>query len=166
MDDVVYVYHKYAQTLRHHIECVIDAGALLGGYDIRQLCAHDASKWSAEEFNAYALKFAGGVDNPEEYRTAWLHHIHHNPHHWQHWLVPGTSEVVFMPETYALEMLADWMGASLAYTGSPNMEPWLIKNLPGITLHPQTALFVAGRLRDLGYAESVTRLLPGWNYGQ
>lgn len=43
-----------------------------------------------------------------------------------------------MPERYVREMVADWMGASRAYTGSWDMVDWLEKNLPRMDLHPVT----------------------------
>lgn len=60
-----------------------------------------------------------------------------------------------MPNWYAIEMIADWMGASMAYTGSWDMQEWLYKNMPSIFLHSQTAGFVRGILDHLGYADTV-----------
>jgi len=56
-----------------------------------------------------------------------------------------------MPEMFALEMVADWMGSSWAYTGSWDMSAWLTKNIPRIRLHPGTATFVGDVLDGLGY---------------
>lgn len=164
MDDLEYIFHKYAQSLRHHIECVVYAGAGLG-LPVNQLQQHDVSKWSKDEFFAYAMKFSAGIDNPAEFSAAWLHHIHNNPHHWQHWLIPATNEALFMPETDALEMLADWMGASLAYQGTLNMKPWLEQNLCKVILHRDTAQYVGNRLVRLGYDEGIVGLLRGWKPG-
>lgn len=47
-----------------------------------------------------------------------------------------------MPEKYVREMVADWMGASRAYTGSWDMRSWLDKNLPKMRLHPETRRLV------------------------
>lgn len=148
----------YLATLYTHIGYVREAGKQLGVPD-RLLEAHDATKSSVAEIGAYARHFNDGGD-PKAFPYAWIHHIHHNPHHWQHWLFPDDwslpgSDVVRgalpMPDIYALEMVADWMGSSKTYTGKWDMTEWLLKNLPRIRLHPSTAYYVGDVLRGLGY---------------
>lgn len=158
---------KYATSLVDHISFVREAGKTLGVPE-NQLAEHDISKWSHEEFPYYALNFHGSlspVDGEKRaisdlFVTAWLHHIHNNPHHWQHWVfsdgyTPQNSSVengvVQMPDMYALEMIADWMGASKAYTGSWDMTEWLNKNWNKIKLHSQTRKFVSDVLSGHGY---------------
>lgn len=75
---------------------------------------HDDSKFSEEEFEAYALKFYGPQDingKPLEfvpgYDEAWRHHWMHNEHHPEFWL--GED----MPLIYILEMLCDWGSFSI-----------------------------------------------------
>ena len=103
-----------------------------------------------------------GTDIEIEYNftLAWNHHLHLNDHHWQHWMFPdgyhkpmmvdaGTMTedgVVKMPGICVLEMIADWMGASKAYTDSWDMSEWLENNMPRITLHPTTAEFLRATL--------------------
>lgn len=157
----------YAESLCKHITFVRIAARNLGIPET-QTYNHDESKYSRAEFGPYALNFHGGastVDDPRikaDFAAAWLHHIHHNPHHWQHWIfsdgwTPAGSGIVDgvlpMPNHYAAEMVADWMGASMAYTGSWGMTDWLLKNIPRIRLHPQTAETVRGILDGLGYAD-------------
>ena len=60
-----------------------------------------------------------------------------------------------MPQHFALEMIADWMGASYVYTGSWDMTDWLWKNIPKIILHSNTAEYVRQTLDMLGYADVV-----------
>lgn len=159
----------YLASLRAHIRYVQEAGAMLGVPEW-PLMLHDDSKFGYEEFPAYARKFGKGgspVDAEHveiEFADAWLHHIHHNPHHWQHWIFPDgyapkgsgiEAGVVRMPHRYALEMIADWMGASMAYTGSWDMSDWLQKNMPRIRLHSQTAALVREVLDHQGYADIV-----------
>ena len=159
----------FARSLENHIALVQEACIKLG-VPYEQYSIHDESKYSMEEFGAYAQNFHGNkspVDAArigDNFAKAWLHHIHHNPHHWQHWLfadgwTPKNSTVVngaiAMPSMYALEMVADWMGASMAYTGSWDMMSWLWENIPRIRLHPDTANFVRGVLGGLGYADVV-----------
>ena len=152
------VAEAFITSLNWHIAYVQEAGRKLG-VPTRQLDQHDISKWSTAEFPAYARHFHGGGE-PDGFAVAWLHHIHCNPHHWQHWIYPdgftpkGSSVekgVVEMPEDYALEMLADWMGAGRAYTGSWDMTDWLTQNIPKIKVHSKTAKFLKSQLADLGY---------------
>lgn len=154
----------YLASLQKHIKAVIEAGLNLGVPE-SQLERHDLSKISKEEFPAYAMNFHGKTEeNKAEvmnaFSKAWLHHIHENPHHWQHWIfadgftLPHTETingVLPMPEPYALEMVADWMGASFAYTNSWDMTNWLEKNTCKIILHPQTAEYVNSVLIGQGY---------------
>lgn len=159
----------YRESLELHIASVKEAGLMLG-VDAYQLMAHDRTKWDADEFPYYAMKFGGGDESQDKglvadlFARAWLHHMQNNPHHWQHWIFPDgftpkhssiESGVLEMPSYYALEMVADWMGASKAYTGSFDMTNWLFENMPRIRLHSKTALFVTEVLSGLGYADMV-----------
>lgn len=150
---------KYIETLKSHIKYVVEAGHKIG-VSPEQLDIHDDSKWFETEFVGYALHFQGG-GSPDKFSRSWLHHIHNNPHHWQYWLFadnysPKNSNVengaVEMPRYYALEMIADWMGASMAYTGSWDMTEWLANNMSKIRLHSRTAEYIASELDHLGYA--------------
>jgi hypothetical protein len=152
----------FIESLNRHISYVQEAGAKIGVHP-RQLEIHDNSKWSDAEFQAYAKHFHGG-GVPDLFASAWLRHIHLNPHHWQHWIYPDgytpkgsniEKGVVQMPNIYALEMVADWMGASRAYTGSWDMKDWLWKNMPKIRVHSETAEFLRQTLDTLGYADVV-----------
>lgn len=162
---------KYRRRLTVHVSAVQTFGLKLG-LPAYQLEEHDESKWDEAEFIPYARYFVehGGspVDRPDVndgFAQAWLHHIHHNPHHWQHWIFPdgycppGSSVepggVVEMPERYALEMIADWHGAGYAYTGFWDIAEWLGKNMPRIRVHSKTAVFLRSKLSDLGYATVV-----------
>lgn len=154
---------EYEKSLVNHIAWVQSAGKIIGVSD-DQLSIHDQSKWTDEEFYAYAKHFNGG-GAPDKFAFAWLHHIHHNPHHWQHWIfsdgfTPKASKLVEngvlpMPEKYILEMIADWLGASREYTGSWNMADWLNDHLdpmkPKIILHPETKNLLDEILASIGY---------------
>lgn len=158
------VAHKYMQSLNAHIAFFKEAGEKIG-VPSSQLELHDDSKFSIDEFPYYARHFHGGGD-PDGFAKAWLHHIHYNPHHWQHWIFPQShmprnaqnveaGGVVEMPPCYALEMVADWMGASMAYTGSWDIQKWLWDNMPKITIHSKTAVYLRDYLDALGYADTV-----------
>ena len=152
----------YAESLRDHIKYVREAGEMIGVLP-EQLEVHDESKWSVAEFRGYAMHFKGG-GAPDEFAAAWLHHIHANPHHWQHWTfsdgyTPKGSSVengaVEMPKHYALEMVADRMGAEMTYGGSWDMTDWLQKIIPRIRVHSRTAIYLREVLDGLGYADVI-----------
>lgn len=82
---------------------------------------HDRSKWSEAEYEAYDAYFYGNNKSYEvinNFNRAWLHHIHHNPHHWQHWILinddPKEGEILLdIPDNYIIEMICDWMSFSM-----------------------------------------------------
>ena len=64
---------------------------------------HDDSKFSEEEFEAYAQRFYNnGEDDSLEFKESWKHHYMNNEHHPEFWL--GED----MPYIYILEMICDW----------------------------------------------------------
>lgn len=141
----------HMQSLNEHIAYVQEACRMLGGLSEQQIIAHDFSKYSIYEFPHYARQFKGPKNDPDGFAYAWLHHIHQNEHHWQHWIfsdgfTPKNSRVengvIQMPTNYVVEMVADWMGASKAYTGSWDMTDWLLANLSKIKIHSQTAAYL------------------------
>lgn len=58
-----------------------------------------------------------------------------------------------MPEKYAREMLADWLGASRAYEGkwpvSLESWGWWVKNFDGLNLHPDTRAFLLKTVKEI-----------------
>jgi hypothetical protein len=86
-----------------------------------QICfAHDASKSEPDEYWAYDRYFYGrnrSYQCVQDFRRAWLQHIHRNPHHWQHWILinddPNEGEIIMdIPFNYTLEMVCDWWAFS------------------------------------------------------
>ena len=81
---------------------------------------HDESKNDPEEYEAYDKYFYGGnrsFEVVQNFRYAWLHHIHNNPHHWQYWILnnddPNEGEKILdMPDEYIIEMICDWWSFS------------------------------------------------------
>lgn len=153
---------EFSESLDKHIKYVQIAGGMIG-VPTHLLGTHDESKRGLTEFSIYARHFFGGGD-PENFPAAWLHHIHNNPHHWQHWVFPDgwhmdgsamDGACVEMPHDYTLEMVADWMGASMAYTGSWDMTDWLSKNIPRISIHSKTAELIRETLGYLEYTDAV-----------
>ena len=95
-----------------------------GVVDVDWQCtyAHDNSKYEPEEYDAYDRYFYGNNRSyyvVQNFREAWLRHIHVNPHHWQHWVLinddPNEGEIILdMPMTYIIEMICDWWAFSWA----------------------------------------------------
>lgn len=157
----------YRDSLRRHIFFVRLAGQRI---DVpqAQLAVHDQSKYSMQEFPFYARNFYGDKGDPLGYTQAWLHHQNHNPHHWEYWVLRGPvsaeepeakiidphNRCLPMPEKYAKEMIADWLGASRAYTGSWDVSEWWQKNRERIRLHPDTFDFVEQYLNFIDFGRA------------
>lgn len=100
------------------------------GWDIE--FNHDTSKDAKEEYDAYDAYFYGGNRSyqvVQDFRHAWLHHIHHNPHHWQYWILinddPNEGEIVMdMPYNYILEMVCDWWAFGWSKGGLSEIFDW------------------------------------------
>lgn len=107
---------------------------------------HDFSKFSAKEWSPYVKNFynsdgtkrsvrdkSGAYDTnqqPEEFKLAWINH-QRNKHHWQSWCNIGDFGKVVpvdMPETYVREMVADWCGAGMSYSGKADPSNWFNSN--------------------------------------
>lgn len=109
---------------------------------------HDWQKFTPAEWRPYVLSFYGpwGYKNRPDWLVdafdqAWLHHQHHGPHHWQHWILrkdDGDIKALSMPRRYVLEMVADWHGAGRAINGKADLHDWYVANREKIVLHPNT----------------------------
>jgi len=116
---------------------------------------HDMSKFRPSEWFSYAntfYKFDGSKQYKETpaFNRSWLLHQHRNPHHWQHWVLRqdnGPDIPIKMPDRYALEMVADWMGAGRAITGKWECAEWYEKNKDKIVLHDDTRWLVEHTLQ-------------------
>lgn len=85
---------------------------------------HDLSKYSITEFYT-SLKYYQGNRSPIDaekedrgYSIAWAHHHNKNPHHWLYWVDFNRKNEITpmkMPYKYALEAIADWIGAGIVY---------------------------------------------------
>lgn len=82
--------------------------------------AHDQSKYEIDEYEAYDAYFYGNNQSyacVQNFKRAWLLHIHRNPHHWQHWILvnddPKDGEILLeIPYNYIVEMICDWWSFS------------------------------------------------------
>ena len=114
-------------------------------YKLRcHISAHDASKLSPEEYDAY---FYGGNKSHKvvaDFNYAWMHHIHQNPHHWQYWILvhdDEPEEILEMPLEYVIEMIADWWSFSFRSGNLGEIFGWYEKHKE-MRLHPKTRKFV------------------------
>ena len=106
---------------------------------------HDASKTEPEEYAAYDAYFYGNRSYAvvQDFRKAWLHHVHHNPHHWQHWILindePNEAEIVIeMPYNYVIEMICDWWAFSWSKGNLKEIRTWYNEHKDYMKLHPNT----------------------------
>ena len=105
--------------------------------------AHDNSKYEPAEYAAYDDYFYGekNAEVRKAFDYAWLHHIHRNPHHWQYWVLihdDEPMEALEMPETYVIEMIADWWSFSWKNNNLFEIFDWYEKHSKGMILHPKT----------------------------
>lgn len=118
---------------------------------------HDQSKTEQDEYDAYDAYFYGGNRSfsvVQEYRKAWLLHIHRNAHHWQYWILinddPEEGEILMdIPYNYILEMICDWWAFSWAKGNLKEIFAWYDEHKNYIKLHPNTRDTVESILNQL-----------------
>lgn len=99
------------------------------------IAAHDKSKFSDEEFNAYRVKFFPTESEKkkieedveylnkvkEDFEKAWEHHYTNNDHHTKYWLIPAHDEVdehlKDMSLSAIMHMICDWCAMSYHFDG-------------------------------------------------
>lgn len=147
---------KHITKTLEHKWYVLIAGLKVGA-PLWRLIIHDWSKFTPAEAPHYARQFYGKPEDfSYKFAKAWNHHIHCNPHHWEHWVcISGRDKGPLpMPVPLVLEMVADWMGASRAYSGkwpqSLYTWDWWQKNWSKIELHPSTRATVIQILNEQG----------------
>lgn len=105
--------------------------------------SHDRSKYSDEEYEAYAEYFYGTKSqaHAEAFDYAWLHHQHVNPHHWQYWILQNDEDgkkILEMPEECVLEMVCDHWAFSWVKDNLYEIFDWYDKNKTKIQLHEKS----------------------------
>jgi len=117
---------------------------------------HDISKFYPIEWFAYIKNFynpdgtkrnvrdkIGSYDTNKQsdtFKRAWIHH-QRNKHHWQAWCNIGDGGVVTpidMPDIYIREMIADWCGAGMSYSGKATPVKWYRVNKDKMILSNNT----------------------------
>lgn len=151
---------QYAGYVLRHKRFVFRAGLRLG-VPLWQLVIHDWSKLLPCEWFPYVDFFygrdsAGGAEwrkmrrhQPGAYGAfdaAWNHHQKVQKHHWQHYILirdgdEPTVTALPMPEKYAREMVADWVGAGMAQ-GKDDLRAWYGASRAKIMLHEETRALV------------------------
>lgn len=110
--------------------------------------AHDASKSTEEEYDAYDEYFYGrnkSFEVVQNFNKAWLHHIHNNPHHWQYWILmnddpnPLEREIyIDIPYQYIIEMICDWWSFSWKEDNLYEIFDWYRKHKDNIRMSQQS----------------------------
>ena len=120
------------------------------------LCAnaHDQSKYDKEEYDAYDKYFYGNrsYEVVENFKLAWLHHIHQNPHHWQHWVLINDDDGTYaleMPKEYVIEMLSDWWAFSHQSGNLYEIFDWYKEHTKKMILHNNTKKLVEDILNKI-----------------
>lgn len=159
--------YEYDQYLRNHRENVAKGFRWLQTYipevlwsvnpiDLEhQICEdHDRSKDTVAEYEPYDAYFYGKNKSykvVQDFKRAWLHHIHRNPHHWQYWVLinddPGEGEVILdMDYDYILEMVCDWWAFSWQKGELYEIFSWYRKHRDYMKLSAKTRKTVEGLL--------------------
>ena len=127
---------SYLWQVFKHKWFLIVAGLRVGGIPFYRLLIHDWTKFLPVEFIPYRKKFTLKNCPKEQWEKAWEHHWKNNAHHWQFWVVG--NQPFDMGESYAREMVADWLAASRGYHNHWNIQAWLDANFKKMNLHPWT----------------------------
>jgi hypothetical protein len=114
--------------------------------------AHDKSKYSKEEFEAYRNFFFFEDGDKKAFTYAWNHHQKTNPHHWQYWLMykDGKTIALEMPFKYVIEMFCDWLAMSIKFDNLPSK--WYNENKDNMLLHEKTLEVVEAYIEILDKA--------------
>lgn len=120
---------------------------------------HDLSKFSPTEFFE-SVKYYQGDKSPIDackkengMSIAWQHHKGRNKHHYEYWMdnFDNGGTPLLMPPMYAIEMLADYLGAGKAYMGNKfsyenEYSWWLNKIKNPLAMHPMIKAFITSCL--------------------
>lgn len=105
---------------------------------------HDDTKTIPDEYDAYDAYFYGkkrtkAIEN--NFKMAWLAHIHRSPHHWQHWMLlndDGSVNRLDMPYECIIEMICDWWSFSWQDDDVWEIFDWYEHNKKNIKLSKKT----------------------------
>ena len=122
-----------------------------------QIMDHDASKTRPEEYYAYDAYFYGGNKSHavvENFRKAFLFHIHENPHHWQYWVLirddPDEPETLIeIPLNYIFEMICDWWTFSWCKGDPMEIFNWWDEHKDYIRMHKKSRKVLEYILKEM-----------------
>lgn len=130
--------------------------------------AHDISKFSPVEFWESVKYYQGDRSPIDACKEAngvsygWQHHKGRNPHHYEYWVdnLDNGGIPLIMPEKYAMELIADYLGAGHAYMGKnftyeSEYKWWKQKTKNPLLMHPAIKLFVEYCLEDFTKSEKL-----------
>ena len=125
MDIIYYIYENMDRF-------IIISNQQLYYFMERLIEDHDKSKFSAEEFDAYAAKFKRSEEDSqndneieENFNKAWVHHYTNNKHHPEYWSSINKSITI----TAFIEMILDWI--AMSYTFKSSLYEWWFNNPSG-----------------------------------
>lgn len=125
---------------------------------------HDLSKFSPIEFWESVKYYQGNrspIDACKEdkgFSNGWLHHKGRNKHHHEYWQdnLDSGGQPLIIPKKYAMELIADYLGAGKAYMGKNfsyiEEAKWWDKRKsenPNIAIHPAIKNFITLALTDM-----------------
>ncbi len=158
--------YEYNNYLKNHISSVRKAfywiknniPTLVNKENLEwQICFnHDKSKYQQDEYDAYDNYFYGNKSYSvvQDFKRAWLLHIHRNPHHWQYWILvnddPDESETIIeMPYNYIIEMICDWWSFSWTKGELYEIFGWYDEHKNYIKFHSKTKSTVEAILNQI-----------------
>jgi len=128
---------------------------------------HDLSKFSIKEFFPYVHNFynpdgnkkqvrdaSGAYDTnkqSQEFKIAWINH-QRNKHHWQSWCNIGDTGIITavdIPEKYIREMIADWCGAGMSFSGIATPNAWYNINKNNLVMTEKSRLLLEKILKGI-----------------
>lgn len=115
---------------------------------------HDDTKTVPSEYQAFDEYYYGEHTKftVQNYRLAYLEHIHRNPHHWQYWILindDGTKINMDMPYEYIIEMICNWWARSWEEGDPYLIFAWYEENKSKIKLSKRTKDTVEDILRKI-----------------
>ena len=163
--DMSFQYNQYLENHRANVKKAYEwikeklPELLVGNYDYEwQICfEHDDSKTNLDEYRAYDAYFYGGNRSyavVDDFKHAFLKHIHRNPHHWQHWVLihddPNEPmEAMDMPHNYIIEMICDWWSFSWSKGDLKEIFKWYDEHKDYMILSSDTRVAVEAILNRI-----------------
>lgn len=104
---------------------------------------HDDTKTVPSEYKAFDEYYCGKhtKNTMQNYRMAYLEHVHRNQHHWQYWILindDGTKVNMDMPYEYIIEMICNWWARSWEEGDPYLIFTWYEENKSKIKLSKRT----------------------------